>query len=114
MENTSILAPSIARAANLLTRAYSHKIRITMMQLLEKNGRLCVSDFYEKRECVKAIGERLEQSMVSQHLAILRRANLVKAERDGKRIHYELTDRHEAVQAALRSLADMMPKAAAA
>jgi DNA-binding transcriptional ArsR family regulator len=32
----------------------------------------------------------LEQSVASQHLAILRRANVVMTERDGKFIHYVL------------------------
>jgi DNA-binding transcriptional ArsR family regulator len=31
---------------------------------------------------------RLEQSVASQHLAILRRAGIVKTERDGKFIYY--------------------------
>jgi DNA-binding transcriptional ArsR family regulator len=33
---------------------------------------------------------RLEQSVASQHLAILRRAGIVKTERDGKFIHYTI------------------------
>jgi DNA-binding transcriptional ArsR family regulator len=33
---------------------------------------------------------RLEQSVASQHLAILRRAGIVLPERDGKFMHYKL------------------------
>ena len=36
------------------------------------------------------IVRRLEQSVASQHLAILRRADIVITERDGKFIHYAL------------------------
>ncbi|MFN7278812.1 MAG: ArsR/SmtB family transcription factor, partial [bacterium] len=34
----------------------------------------------------------LEQSVASQHLAILRRAGIVKAERDGKFIYYRINE----------------------
>jgi DNA-binding transcriptional ArsR family regulator len=33
---------------------------------------------------------RLEQSVASQHLAILRRAGIVKTEREGKYMYYSL------------------------
>jgi DNA-binding transcriptional ArsR family regulator len=35
---------------------------------------------------------RLEQSVASQHLAILRRAGIVNAERDGKFIYYRINE----------------------
>jgi DNA-binding transcriptional ArsR family regulator len=35
---------------------------------------------------------RLEQSVASQHLAILRRAGIVKTDRDGKYIYYRVNE----------------------
>jgi len=66
----------------LILRAMNHKLRQQMIKLLDENGRLTVTELYIKL--------RLEQSVASQHLAILRRANIVITERDGKFIHYAL------------------------
>ena len=66
----------------LVLRAINHKLRQSMIDLLEKNKRLTVTEIYVKL--------RLEQSVASQHLAILRRAGVVKTERDGKFIYYSL------------------------
>ncbi len=63
-------------------RAINHKLRQQIVKLLEENKRMNVTDIYVKL--------RLEQSVASQHLAILRRANIVITERDGKFIHYAL------------------------
>ena len=51
---------------------------------LEENKRMKVTDIYVKL--------RLEQSVASQHLAILRRANIVRTERMGKEIYYSLNN----------------------
>ena len=61
-------------------RAINHPLRQEILKLLHKNGRMMVTDIYVKL--------RLEQSVTSQHLAILRRAKLVNSEREGKRIFY--------------------------
>lgn len=107
-----VLSPSIARTGHLLTRAYSHDIRIKMLELLKKHGSLCVSDFYEKDFCINHIGERLEQSITSQHLAILRRAKLVKSIREGKFIKYELNSENlERVNAAIIAMSELLPEA---
>ena len=63
-------------------RAVNHKLRQQIVKLLEENKRMNVTDIYVKL--------RLEQSVASQHLAILRRANIVRTEREGKFIHYSL------------------------
>ena len=57
-------------------------MRQQIIKLLDENGKMNVTDIYVKL--------RLEQSVASQHLAILRRANIVKTEREGKFIHYVL------------------------
>jgi len=68
--------------AAMTLRAINHKLRQQIVKLLEENKRMNVTDIYVKL--------RLEQSVASQHLAILRRANIVVTERDGKFIHYAL------------------------
>lgn len=66
--------------AALHYRAINHKLRQQILQLLHRNGRLMVTTIYVKL--------RIEQSVASQHLAILRRAKLVTAKREGKSIYY--------------------------
>jgi DNA-binding transcriptional ArsR family regulator len=68
--------------AVLVLRAVNHKLRQTMIDLLDENQRMTVTDIYVKM--------RLEQSVASQHLAILRRAGVVVTERNGKFIYYSL------------------------
>lgn len=70
------------KTAAMTLRAINHKLRQQIVRLLEENKRMNVTDIYVKL--------RLEQSVASQHLAILRRANIVRTERDGKFIHYSL------------------------
>jgi DNA-binding transcriptional ArsR family regulator len=74
---------SIKKAA-LVLRALNHKLRQQMIKLLEEHQRMTVTDLY--------VQLRLEQSVASQHLAILRRAGIVKAERDGKFIYYRINE----------------------
>lgn len=70
------------RKAALHFRAINHPLRLKILQLLDQNKRMTVSSIY--------FILRIEQSVTSQHLAILRRANLVIAERDGKRVFYSV------------------------
>ncbi|MCB9264367.1 MAG: helix-turn-helix transcriptional regulator [Lewinellaceae bacterium] len=70
------------RKAVLVLRAVNHKLRQRIIDLLEENDSMTVTDIYIKL--------RLEQSVASQHLAILRRAGVVNTERQGKFINYSL------------------------
>lgn len=70
------------RKAVLVLRAVNHKLRQRIIDLLEENKQMTVTDIYIKL--------RLEQSVASQHLAILRRAGVVRTERQGKFIYYSL------------------------
>ncbi len=70
------------RKAVLVLRAVNHKLRQRMIDLLEESKRLTVTDIYIKL--------RLEQSVASQHLAILRKAGVVRTDRQGKYIYYSL------------------------
>jgi DNA-binding transcriptional ArsR family regulator len=70
------------RKAAAVLRAVNHKLRQQLIELLEKEERMTVTDIY--------IRLRLEQSVASQHLAILRKAGVVVTERQGKFIYYSL------------------------
>ncbi len=70
------------KKSSLILRALNHKLRQNILKLLEDQGKLTVTEIY--------VQLRLEQSVASQHLAILRRAGIVKTERDGKFIYYLL------------------------
>ena len=64
----------------LVLRALNHKLRQQIIALIEVEQKITVTEIYVKL--------RLEQSVASQHLAILRRAGIVNTQRDGKFIYY--------------------------
>lgn len=70
------------KKAALVLRAMNHKLRQQMIKLLDENEKMTVTEIYVKL--------RLEQSVASQHLAILRRAGIVTTQRDGKFIFYSI------------------------
>jgi DNA-binding transcriptional ArsR family regulator len=70
---------SIKKSA-LILRALNHKLRQQILRLIADKGTVTVTEIYVKL--------RLEQSVASQHLAILRKAGFVKTKRDGKFIYY--------------------------
>lgn len=70
------------KSAAMTLRAINHKLRQQIIRLLNEHKIMKVTEIYVKL--------RLEQSVASQHLAILRRANIVNTIRDGKFIHYSL------------------------
>jgi ArsR family transcriptional regulator, virulence genes transcriptional regulator len=87
------------KKAALVLRAVNHKLRQQMLKLIDENGRMTVTDLYVKM--------RLEQSVASQHLAILRKAGFVKTDRDGKFIYYSINvDRMDEVNQFLADLLD--------
>ena len=64
----------------MILRALNHKLRQQIVKLLDEQKKMTVTELYVKL--------RLEQSVASQHLAILRRAGIVTTQRDGKFIYY--------------------------
>lgn len=70
------------RSAVLVLRAINHELRRSIIDLLEENERMTVTEIY--------IRLRIEQSVASQHLAILRKAGVVSPHREGKYIFYSL------------------------
>lgn len=70
------------KKAALVLRAVNHKLRQSFLRLIHTSGAITVTELYEKL--------KLEQSVASQHLAILRRAGFVLTERKGKFIYYKV------------------------
>jgi DNA-binding transcriptional ArsR family regulator len=87
------------KKAALVLRAVNHKLRQQILKLIDEHGRMTVTELYVKM--------RLEQSVASQHLAILRKAGFVKTDRDGKFIYYSVSmDRMDEVNQFLADLLD--------
>jgi len=68
------------KKAALILRALNHKLRQQLLKLIEEEKKITVTEIYVRL--------RLEQSVASQHLAILRKAGIVTTEREGKFIYY--------------------------
>lgn len=93
-----VIKGGILQSAALAVRAINHPLRKKIIDLLETNGEMVVTDIYVKL--------RTEQSVASQHLAILRNAGFVNTKRDGKFIHYKLnTDRFKTASGLIEKLA---------
>ena len=86
------------KKAALVLRAVNHKLRQQILKLIDEHGRVTVTELYVKM--------RLEQSVASQHLAILRRAGIVKTEREGKFIYYGLN--HKRIAEINRCVVDLL------
>jgi DNA-binding transcriptional ArsR family regulator len=74
------------KKAAIILRAVNHKLRQQILKFIDEKGKVIVSEIF--------LSLHLEQSVASQHLAVLRKAGFVNADRDGKFIHYSVnTDR---------------------
>ena len=65
-----------------ILRALAHPLRLKILSFIDQNGTINVNKIYNTL--------KLEQSITSQHLRILRVAGLVVTQRDGKFIHYSI------------------------
>lgn len=68
------------KKAALILRALNHSLRYQILKLIDENEAVYVTQIYKRL--------KIEQSVASQHLAILRNAGIVNAVRDGKTIYY--------------------------
>ena len=71
-----------SKKAAMILRALNHKLRQQILKLIDEHQKMTVTEIYVKL--------RLEQSVASQHLAILRKAGIVITQRDGKFIYYSV------------------------
>lgn len=82
---TSIDRPALNHGAELL-RVLGNPVRLGVILQLEEHGERCV------HELVTALD--VKQPLLSQHLRVLRSANLIVGRRDGKEIRYAIVDDH--------------------
>ena len=70
------------KKAALILRSLNHKLRHEILKFITEERRVTVTEIYVKL--------RLEQSVASQHLALLRKAGIVSTQREGKFIYYTI------------------------
>jgi hypothetical protein len=70
------------KKTQMTLKALNHKLRQKILATIEKADAITVTDIYVKL--------RIEQSVASQHLAILRKARIVNTTRKGKCIYYTI------------------------
>jgi DNA-binding transcriptional ArsR family regulator len=76
---------ALLQKAKMMIRAAAHPLRERILTLIkDNNNRIHVTPIYKKL--------RIEQSVASQHLAILRRAKLVVTKKEGKVVYYSVND----------------------
>jgi len=68
------------KAAAMVLRAVKNPLRQKLLFLIDKNPGIIVTKIYQEM--------KIEQSVASQHLAILRESGIVKTQREGKSIRY--------------------------
>ena len=86
------------KKAALVLRALNHKLRQQILALIDSEKKITVTEIYVRL--------RLEQSVASQHLAILRRAGIVITQRDGKFIYY--TVNHKRIEEINKFIQDLV------
>lgn len=81
MKGLQIEEHNLVKASKKL-RAVNHQLRSTMLKLMHSHGAINVQDIYNKL--------KIEQSVASQQLGILRDAGLVQTKREGRNILYSV------------------------
>ncbi len=72
--------------ASDILRAIAHPLRMQILDCISRKGISTVQEIHTELN--------IEQSLTSQHLRILRRVDLVAAQRDGKYVNYSvMTDK---------------------
>jgi DNA-binding transcriptional ArsR family regulator len=69
-----------------LLKVLGNPVRLGVILELEEHGERCVHELTEILE--------VSQPLMSQHLRVLRAANLIVGKRHGKEIRYEIVDEH--------------------
>jgi DNA-binding transcriptional ArsR family regulator len=72
----------LLKKSALILRAINHKLRQQILKKIDEKGKVTVTEIFTELF--------LEQSVASQHLAVLRKAGFVDTKRDGKFIYYSV------------------------
>jgi ArsR family transcriptional regulator len=83
-----------------LMRALAHPLRLRILEFLDQNKNIQVNQIYNSL--------KIEQSIASQHLRILKNAGILVADKDGKFMHYSID--YPRVQNAVKAINRFMGK----
>lgn len=87
------------KKAGLIIRALNHNLRKEIIKIIEKDNKLTVTELYNNL--------KIEQSVASQHLAILRRSGVLLRKREGKFIFYSINhSRIDEINSFIKSLVE--------
>lgn len=112
MEKSNLIKPGDARNGQLMARALNHPVRSAILEIIADAGETDVTSIYT-HQTFRVKGRYLEQSQCSQHLAILRKANLVNTRRVGKQILYSINQEvYLNTRSLLESLSSLYKKGA--
>ena len=84
-----------------LMRALAHPLRLKILEFLDQNKNIQVNQIYNTL--------KIEQSIASQHLRILKNAGVLMADKDGKYMHYAID--YQKVSNAVKAINRFMGKA---
>jgi len=99
MKNTSTkIDQDNLHISSELLRALAHPLRLKILQFIDQNDTINVNKIYNTL--------KLEQSITSQHLRILRSAGLVDTEKEGKFRHYNIN--YNRIQQVLKAIGNFM------
>ena len=65
-----------------LLRALAHPLRLKILEFIDENKEINVNKIYNAL--------KIEQSITSQHLKVLREAGVVFTDKEGKYVHYSI------------------------
>lgn len=80
MTKPNVLALERLKIAREIIHAIKHELRLEILVFLSQNPDSIVKDIYKSLD--------IEQSVASQHLGILKNADLVSYSRNGQSVHY--------------------------
>jgi ArsR family transcriptional regulator len=83
-----------------LMRALAHPLRLKILEFLDQNKNIQVNQIYNTL--------KIEQSIASQHLRILKNAGVLVADKDGKYMHYTID--YQRVSNAVKAINRFMGK----
>lgn len=82
MDTINLISPEKLEKAAHILKTIAHPLRIAIVDLLSKQGKLSVGEITEK------LGS--EQSLTSHHLSNMKLKGVLASERDGQKILYSL------------------------
>lgn len=83
MQDQLPLDVQLLKRGALVLRAIKNNLRQKILQFIHSKQRITVTEIY--------VALKIEQSVASQHLAILRQEGFVHTEREGKKIYYSIS-----------------------